>query len=149
MVRENIIRRIVTRIMVPFIQLFGLYVIMHGDSSPGGGFQGGVILGSSIILFAIIFGSEEARKLVSRTMTDAMNSVGVLLYALVGVATMLMGGMYLQYNVLPIGEPHYANHIGILLIEIGVGITVASVMSTIFFEMTRRAKHQGTDGEGG
>lgn len=149
MVRESIIRRVVTRILVPFIQLFGLYVIMHGDSSPGGGFQGGVILGSSIILFAIIFGSEEARKLISRTVTDAMNSVGVLLYALVGVATLLMGGMYLQYNVLPIGEPHYANHIGILLIEIGVGITVASVMSTIFLEMTRRVKHQGADGEGG
>ncbi len=140
MLAENIIRREVTRILVPFIQLFGLYVIFHGDSSPGGGFQGGVIIGASFILYAIIFGREAARKRIGQGASDIFNSMGVLIYAAVGVACLYFGGMYLQYNVLPFGEPHFASHIGVLLIEIGVGITVAAVMVTIFFETTYKAR---------
>jgi multicomponent Na+:H+ antiporter subunit B len=137
---ENIIRRIIARVMIPFIQLFGLYVIMHGDSGPGGGFQGGVILGASIILYGIVFGLEEARKRIAMRTGDLLISAGVLLYAGVGVLCMILGGNYLQYNVLPFGEPQFASHIGILLIEIGVGITVAAVMITIFFETAERRK---------
>ncbi len=134
-----IIKRSVARVIVPLIQIFALYVIVHGDSGPGGGFQGGVILGSSVILYSIIFGAEAGRKWVSATMTDIFNSVGVLLYAGVGVVAMLVGGKYLEYNVLPIGHSaHVASHYGIFLIEVGVGITVASVMVTIFFETAGR-----------
>lgn len=149
MLAENIIRRVVARIIVPFIQLFGLYVLMHGDSSPGGGFQGGVILASSIILYGIIFGRKAALDRISTTFSDVLNSVGVLIYALVGVACLIFGGMYLQYSVLPIGDPHYASHIGIMMIEIGVGVTVASVMVTIFFEMTVQGIGTPGGGEGG
>ena len=154
MLAENIIRRVVARIMVPFIQMFGLYVLMHGDSSPGGGFQGGVILGSSIILYGIIFGRKRALERISTGVSDVLGALGVLIYAGVGVACLFFGGMYLQYNVLPIGDPHYASHIGIQMIEIGVGITVASVMVTIFFEMTARGigtpgGGEGDAGEGG
>lgn len=148
MLAENIIRRVVARIMVPFIQIFGLYVIMHGDSSPGGGFQGGVILGASIILYAIIFGRRTARKRFTQAVGDIFNSFGLLIYALVGLVCVFFGGSYLEYDVLPIGEPHYASHIGILAIEIGVGITVAAVMSTIYFEMSRR-KEPHHEEEGG
>ncbi len=148
MLAENIIRRVVARIMVPFIQIFGLYVIMHGDSSPGGGFQGGVILGASIILYAIIFGRRTARERFTQAVGDIFNSVGLLIYALVGLVCVFFGGSYLEYDVLPIGEPHYASHIGILAIEIGVGITVAAVMSTIYFEMSRR-KEPHHEEEGG
>jgi multicomponent Na+:H+ antiporter subunit B len=137
---ENIIRRVVTRVMVPFIQLFGLYVIMHGDSGPGGGFQGGVILGASIILYTIIFGRRAARKRLSMGVSDLFGSVGVLIFAGVGLACLFFGGNYLQYNVLPFKDPHFASHIGILLIEIGVGITVAAIMATIYFEMSHKEK---------
>lgn len=136
--RKNIIIRTITRFMVPFIQLFGLYVIVHGDSGPGGGFQGGVILGASIILYAMVFGLEDARRRVSRKASDILNSTGVLLYAGVGVAAMLVGGRYLEYDVLPLGDPHLASHYGIFAIEVGVGITVAAVMITIFFETADR-----------
>jgi multicomponent Na+:H+ antiporter subunit B len=147
MLAENIIRRVVARVMVPFIQLFGLYVIMHGDSSPGGGFQGGVILGASIILYAIIFGRRAARKRFAQAAGDIYTSSGLLIYALVGLACIFFGGNYLEYDVLPIGEPHFASHIGILAIEIGVGMTVAAVMSTIYFEMSRRREpRRGEEG---
>jgi multicomponent Na+:H+ antiporter subunit B len=136
--RVSIIRRVVSRIMIPFMQLFGLYVIMHGDSGPGGGFQGGVILGASIILYALSYGLDSARQRIAEKTSDILSSTGVFIYAAVGLVCMLIGGKYLQYNVLPIGEPHFASHIGILIIEIGVGITVAAVMITIFFETARK-----------
>jgi multicomponent Na+:H+ antiporter subunit B len=142
-VTENIIRRIIARLMIPFIQLYGLYVIVHGDSGPGGGFQGGVILGSSIILYAIVFGLEEARGRISQKLSDMLTSTGVLIYAGVGLVCLLVGGRYLQYNVLPFGDPHLASHYGIFFIEVGVGITVAAVMITIFFETAKRDGKQG------
>ncbi len=138
--QDNIILRTVTRILIPFIQLYGFYVIMHGESGPGGGFQGGVILGASIILYAIVFGIDQGRKIISEKLSDTLNSVGVLIYAGIGLICVLFGGKYLEYNILPLGSAHLASDMGILGIEIGVGITVASVMITIFFETARRER---------
>ncbi|MFV1950522.1 MAG: Na(+)/H(+) antiporter subunit B [Nitrospinota bacterium] len=138
--KDNIIVRTITRILIPFIQLYGLYVIMHGDSGPGGGFQGGVILGSSIILYVIVFGVDQGRKIISEKLSDTLNSIGVLIYAGIGLICMIFGGKYLEYNILPLGSAHFASHIGMLGIEIGVGITVAAVMITIFFETARQER---------
>ncbi len=136
--REHIIRRVISRILIPFIQLFALYIIAHGELGPGGGFQGGVILGSSIILFVIAFGMEEGRKRLSQKMNDLLSSTGVLIYGGIGLLCILAGGAYLEYDKLPLGTPKLASHLGIYGIEIGVGITVAAVMITIFFETARR-----------
>jgi len=138
--QDNIIVRTITRILIPFIQLYGLYVIMHGDSGPGGGFQGGVILGSSIILYVIVFGVDQGRKIIPEKLSDTLNSIGVLIYAGIGLICMIFGGKYLEYNILPLGSAHFASHIGMLGIEIGVGITVAAVMITIFFETARQER---------
>lgn len=133
--KDDIIIRSLARILIPMIQLFALYVIAHGEEGPGGGFQGGVILGASFILHVLVFGAAEGRKRISERASDLLSSTGVLLYAMVGVASLIFGGMYLQYNVLPFGSPELANGMGIFAIELGVGITVAGVMVTIFFEM--------------
>lgn len=135
--KEHIIIRTVSRILIPFIQLFSLYVIAHGDISPGGGFQGGVILGSSIILYVIAFGMEEGEKRVSEKMRAVLNSTGLFIYAGIGVLCLVAGGAYLEYGALPLGTPQHASHLGIYGIEIGVGITVSSIMMTIFFETAR------------
>ena len=141
-----VVKRTVARVVIPFIQLFALYVIVHGDSGPGGGFQGGVILGSSVILYAIIFGAKAGRLWVSQQLTDVFSSIGVLLYAGVGLVALIVGGKYLEYNVLPIGhDAHVASHYGIFLIELGVGITVAAVMVTIFFETAGRDEDDHKD----
>ncbi len=134
-----VVKKTVARVIIPFIQLFALYVIVHGDSGPGGGFQGGVILGSSVILYAIIFGAKAGRQWVAQGLTDVFSSIGVLLYAGVGLVALIVGGNFLEYNVLPIGhDAHVASHYGIFFIEVGVGITVAAVMVTIFFETAER-----------
>lgn len=138
--RENVIVKTITRLIVPLIQLFALYVIMHGESGPGGGFQGGVILGSSIILFVIAFGAEEGRKRISEKANNFLISLGVIIYAGIGLLCILAGGNYLEYNILPLGTPQHASELGILGIEIGVGITVFAVMTSIFFNTAARSK---------
>lgn len=135
---DQIIGRTIARIMIPFIQLYGLYVIAHGESGPGGGFQGGVILGASIILYALIDGVEAGRRRFSLKTGDRMSAVGVLIYGGIGVLCLLAGGNYLEYGKLPLGDPAHASHLGIMGIEIGVGMTVAAVMITLFFETAER-----------
>lgn len=144
--KDIVIKRTVARVVIPFIQLFALYVIVHGDSGPGGGFQGGVILGASVILYGIIFGAKAGRLWVTQTLTDVFSSIGVLIYAGVGIVALIVGGKYLEYNVLPIGhDAHIASHYGIFFIEVGVGITVAAVMITIFFETAERDEEDVKD----
>ncbi len=135
--KEHIVVRTVCSILIPFIQLFALYVVANGESSPGGGFQGGVILGASIILYAIVFGMKSGRKRVSERLSDLLISAGVLIYAGVGLLAIFAGGAYLEYGALPLGTKKLASHLGIYGIEIGVAITVAAVMITIFFETAR------------
>lgn len=136
--KDNVIIRTASQIMLPFIQIFGLYVIAHGELGPGGGFQGGVILGASFILIALVFGKDESRKRFSRKWNDVSNSAGVLIYAGIGVICILMGGNFLEYGELPFGSAKAGNHLGMIGIEIGVGITVAAVMTTIFFEASEK-----------
>ena len=130
--QQSIIVKTVTRLLVPFIQLFGLYVIMHGHSSPGGGFQGGVILGSSFILLSIAFGIGEMERRFSLARLTVFTSLGVLIYAGIGVVCVLLGANLLDYGILPVEEPR---GMGMLGIEIGVGITVMAVIVSIFHDL--------------
>ncbi len=142
LIKEQIIVRIVSKFFTPFIQLYAFYVIAHGDLGPGGGFQGGVILGASIILYVIAFGMDEGRKRISQKISDIFISTGVLIYAGIGLLCILAGGAYLEYAELPLGSHHLASHLGIYGIEIGVGITVAFVMITIFFETAKKEREE-------
>lgn len=125
------ILRITTKLLIPTILLFGLYVQFHGDFGPGGGFQAGVIFASAIIVYALVFGIRKARHVISPGIIRFVLAFGVLLYAGVGVAGIFFGGNYLDYNVLA-HDPVHGQHLGILLIEFGVGATVAAAMMTIF-----------------
>ena len=124
--------RVTSKFLIPPILLFGLYVQFHGDFGPGGGFQAGVIFASAFILYAIIFGVANARRVVPSWFTRFMLAFGVLLYSGVGVAGILMGGNYLNYSVL-LDDPLHGQHLGITVIEFGVGVTVAAAMITIFY----------------
>ena len=136
----HLILRVASKILIPFIALFGFYVHFHGDYSPGGGFQAGAILAASVILYALVFGIEEARRAVPTWLIRAGCAIGVLLYGGVGVVTMLRGGAYLDYDVLdPESTHHGGQHLGILLVELGVLITVVSVMLAIFYAFAGRA----------
>ncbi len=128
----------ITKKMIPFIQLFALYVIAHGDLGPGGGFQGGVIFGTSIILYIIVFGLERGKRQFPLRVTDFMGSLGVFIYAGVGLLCVLFGGSYLEYTRLPFKNAHVAAHLGIFAIETGVAITVSAVMVVFIFDIARK-----------
>ncbi|WP_416899669.1 MAG: Na(+)/H(+) antiporter subunit B [Minwuia sp.] len=137
---HHLIPRVLSKLLIPFIALFGLYVQFHGDFGPGGGFQAGVIVAAAIILYALVFGLDNAENAVPPKLVTAGVAVGLLLYAGVGVATMFLGAEFLNYNALDSHDPVHGQHLGIILIEAGVGLTVASVMITIFYKFADRLK---------
>lgn len=143
---QHKILRIVGKILIPPIMLFALYVQFHGEYSPGGGFQAGVIFASAIILHAMLFGVETTRKAVSMPLVKVLAAVGVLIYGCVGVVSMLNGGRYLEYNVLA-EDPIAGQHLGIIVIELGVGITVATAMIVIFLTFARRVGRASGESE--
>lgn len=124
--------RIVSKILIPPILIFALYVQFHGDYGPGGGFQAGVIFAAAIILYTMFFGVDLARRVVSSSVLRILAATGALLYGSVGVVSMLNGGNFLDYSVLA-ESATAGQHIGIIVIELGVGITVAAVMMLIFY----------------
>ncbi len=130
--KRKAVLRVTSKLLIPPIMLFALYVQFHGDFGPGGGFQAGVIFASAFILYALLFGVSNARRVAPAGVIRCTLALGLLLYAGVGVASLLMGGNYLDYSVLA-HDPVHGQHLGILLIEFGVGTTVASAMITIFF----------------
>ena len=133
----NVVLRVVAKLMVPYILLFALYVQFHGDFGPGGGFQAGVIFGAGVILYALIFGLEAARRAAPPALVETLVALGILLYLGVGFAALLRGGRFLEYGVLA-HDPVDGQHLGILLVEFGVGLTVAAVMISIFFSFAAR-----------
>lgn len=140
----HLILRVVSKLLIPMIVVFGLYVQFHGDFGPGGGFQAGVIVAVAVILYALIFGIEEARRAVPPVALRFGAAFGLLLYAGVGIAAMLMMGAgehlnYLDYDALHPDQAHHTGqHYGIMLIEIGVLCTVASVMLSVFYAFAGR-----------
>lgn len=138
MKERYLILRIVAKQLIPFIIMFAFYVQFHGEDGPGGGFQAGVIFAAGIILYGLVFGIATARKVLLMRVLTTLAPLGVLLYAGVGVATMLAGGNFLEYGALDHHDPAHGNHLGILLIELGVGLTVGAVMMVIFFTFSER-----------
>lgn len=132
---HHLVLRVAAKFMLPFILLFALYVQFHGDFGPGGGFQAGVIFGSGFILYTLIFGVETAQQVAPPWVIRVLSASGVLLFAGVGVASLFLGGNYLDYDVLG-DTPQHGQHLGILLVEFGVGLTVASVMIALIYSFT-------------
>jgi multicomponent Na+:H+ antiporter subunit B len=136
---DDIILRTVIKILVPFIFMFGLYVQLHGEQSPGGGFQAGVICAAAFITYGLVHGLGELHKIISVGLVRGLASIGVLIYGGVGVITMLKGAKFLAYSVLS-DNGLYGQQLGIMIVELGVGITVFSVMMLIFYMFAERSK---------
>ena len=130
---DNVILRVVAKLFIPFILLFALYVQFHGDYGPGGGFQAGVIFAAGFVLYALVWGLEEATKIAPPHVLQWAAASGILLFAGTGAASLFLGGNFLDYGVLDHHDPVHGQHLGILLVELGVGITVAAVMTSAFF----------------
>lgn len=165
--------RVVTKLIIPYILLFGLYVQFHGDFGPGGGFQAGVIIASAFILYGLVFGLPAVKQVAPPKVVEKLIALGVLIYAGTGLATTLIGrashghsdhghatdghsehghtehvqrtaANFLDYEALNHDVLHgflpHGQHLGIFLIELGVGITVTAVMIMIFYCFAGRSE---------
>lgn len=141
--RDRIIQ-MVARQMVPFIQLFALYVVAHGHHSPGGGFQGGVILGASFILLALSYNLKMMLARINERSSILLGNIGVLIYAGIGITCVFLGANFLDYSVLstilPATDAVHARSHGMLGVEIGVAIAVTAIMVLIYENIASEGK---------
>ncbi len=137
--KSHLVLRVVAKLVIPLTVLFALYVQFHGDYGPGGGFQAGVIAAAAVILYALVFGLPLAAHAVQPGLLKALLAIGVLIYVTTGVASFFLGGNFLEYNVLS-SDPVAGQHLGIILIELGVGITVFAAMISIFYAFMSQAQ---------
>lgn len=137
---DNPIVEGVSRLMVPFIQIFALYVITHGHYGPGGGFQGGVILAASMMLLRLTLGEEYEHRRFPPDLALALGTVGILIFAVTGLVPLAMGGEFLNYAYLPIpgGFGAELRYTGILIVEIGIGMAVWGILVTLFDHLLGR-----------
>lgn len=144
--QHHIILRVLAKLLIPMIMLYALYVQFHGDFGPGGGFQAGVLFAVAVFLYALVFGVPAAQSVLGPRLVRIVSASGLLLYAGVGLASILAGGNYLDYGALdPTNRPH-GEHIGILLVELGVGMTVAGVMIGLFYLFAGKGDFQDPEG---
>ena len=131
---DSPIVQVVCSVLIPFIQLYAIYVIMHGHYGPGGGFQGGVLLAVSALLMRLYLGKDIAHRKFPPKLAMALAAVGMLIYVLGGFVPVAMGGDFLDYSYLPLPWLHgpYLRYYGILIVEIGVALAVFGTMVVIF-----------------
>lgn len=140
--KHHSILRVVSKFLIPFILIYALYVQFHGEFSPGGGFQAGAFFACAMMLYGLIYGLKQADKVVPMNVLNFLQPFGAFIYLMVGVVCLLLGGNFLDYDFLPIGDPvedSGSRQIwGIVLVEIGVGVAVFAVMLGIFHTFTSR-----------
>ncbi|MDJ0941205.1 MAG: DUF4040 domain-containing protein [Woeseiaceae bacterium] len=137
--RHHLIPRVVGRLLIPFILLFGLYVQFHGEYGPGGAFQAGAIIAAAMILYALLEGERHALEVLPQRVLLVMMAGGAILYTGVGVLCTLLGGNFLDYSVLR-EDPVKGQQLGILLVEVGVGVTVTGTLLSIFHAFAARGR---------
>ncbi|MEM7263171.1 MAG: Na(+)/H(+) antiporter subunit B, partial [Planctomycetota bacterium] len=124
--QEQVVLRVIAKMLIPYIVVFGFYIVAHGEIGPGGGFQGGVVLASGYILFCLVFGAEAGGRVLPRPVVEGTMAIGVLFYAGIGVLGLFRGAAFLDYRALG-SKMASAEPIGMTLVEVGVGFTVATV----------------------
>ena len=131
----TVIVRTASRLLFPFIFLFGVYVVFHGHLTPGGGFPGGVIIAASVVMLILAYGIERAQERVSFLSAEVLDTIGSATIAIIGLLGILLGTFFLQ-NVFSLGELGRLFSGGNFLpLYIGVGVKVAGGILLIFYAM--------------
>ncbi len=138
---DQLVLRAVVKALIPFILLYALYVQFHGDFGAGGGFQAGVIFATGFVLYDLVFGEGDARQVMPPGWLPRLAALGVLIYGGVGLFSLPMGKPFLDYSALS-ADPVSGQHLGVLLVELGVGITVFSTVLAIFYAFSGRRRTQ-------
>jgi len=129
--KHHLVLRVIAKLLIPAILLFALYTQFHGDFGPGGGFQAGIIYAAAFILHALIFGLRSTQKVMPPLLVKTLAALGVILYAGTGLASLFLKHNFLDYYAFSHGIQ--GQHVGIFLVEFGVGLTVSSIMIAIFY----------------
>lgn len=135
---HHLILRVLTKLLVGPIILFALYVQFHGDFSPGGGFQAGVIMAVAFILYGVVFGLQSVQAVFPAWLVHRLMALGVLIYAGTGVVSLFLGYDFLDYGAFTPEHPSHGQHWGIFAVEFGVGVTVTGVMVAIYYAFAAR-----------
>jgi len=141
-VQHHSVLRVVGKLVIPVLLLFGLLVQFHGKYSPGGGFSAGALFAAAVMLYGILEGADRSTKAMPQAIMLRLAALGATLYTGVGIACMLLGGNFLDYNVLW-SDPVIGQYVGILLVEFGVGLTVTTVLIMIFNAIANRPTYRG------
>lgn len=144
-VQHHAILRVVGKLIIPILLLFGLLIQFHGKYTPGGGFSAGALFAAAIMLYGILSGADRSEAAMPTQVMLRLAVLGATIYSSVGIACMLLGGAFLDYNVL-LPDPVTGQYWGILLVEFGVGLTVATVLVLIFNAFANRPTYQAQEG---
>lgn len=139
--RSELILRVVAKGLIPFILLFAFYTQAHGEVSPGGGFQAGVIAAAAFVLYGLVYGLEMVERVLPTAVARGLAAAGVLVYSGTGILTWLLGGQFLDYNRLA-HDPTHGQHYGIIAVEVGVVLTVFGVMVILFYGFAGRGREE-------
>jgi multicomponent Na+:H+ antiporter subunit B len=130
------------RVIAPFVFTLGLFVMFHGADSSGGGFQGGVIVGTVVLMLGIAFGIETTREWIGPRLPIAVIGLGVLAFLIIGTGSVLVGGGFLEYAAY--GISHGVKY-GIELVELAIGMIVAGIATGLFFVLSSGMGENGGD----
>jgi len=130
---ESTIIMTTVRVVAPFVLTFGLFVMLHGADSPGGGFQGGVVVGAVVMMLAFAYGTDATQAWADRRIVTALATGGVLTFAAIGLGSIVLEGTFLEYHAYGFEG---ASKYGIELVELGIGAIVAGVVVSLFFQLS-------------
>ena len=140
----TVIVRTISRLLFPFIFLFGIYIVLHGHLTPGGGFPGGVIIAASIVMLLLAYGIERAEAKISFLRAEVFESTGGLALVVIGLIGLIFGAYFLRNApVFPLGQLGHLFSAGNLpLLYLAVGIKVTAGIVLIFYAMSRVLKEE-------
>ncbi|MDP8234539.1 MAG: MnhB domain-containing protein [Candidatus Saelkia tenebricola] len=128
----SLIIKTVTRLTVGFIFIYGIYIVLHGHVSPGGGFAGGVIIALSFVNLMLAYGKEELYKRVPKTVLSLFESIGAIMFLSIALLGFTGGYFFYDWFVYK-GEPFSIFSAGTMpLSNIAIAIKVASGLFAIF-----------------
>jgi len=144
---RDLIVRVIARFIIPFIQVYGLYIVLYGHVSPGGGFAGGTVMASSLILYVMAFGARSEKRRLPEWVARSIESAGAVFFVAIGLVSLFQGTTFLanQAAGFPMGIPGRVFSAGaIFLLTFGIGMKVFSTMITLFTHLIEEEEKEGT-----
>ncbi|HOB35576.1 MAG: sodium:proton antiporter [Firmicutes bacterium] len=133
---QSVVLQTVIKLLLPFIQVYGLYIIFHGHISPGGGFAGGAVMAASFVLFAMSYGVGEGFKRLPRLIAQWLESLGGLIYIALGLTGILRGAAFLTNVPEWLGQAGQLFSAGLIpLLTTAIGLKVCSTIVTLLYHL--------------